>query len=185
MIREKLPLPRTDDEQPEDSEDGASTSSHSDDGEEESETRTVTVEYDRSDEAIGTVPAIHQSLVAPSAIERTPAAIRTGDWWATTLWAGEYPDAPMDGFLEEVYAAAETRTTDVSIHLDPRDTQATLDTLENRIEDLQADFEYLTEKHRASSRGVEKDLADHEELYDVLRNTPMEAFDVSTYLAVR
>ncbi|WEL18857.1 Transfer complex protein [Halorhabdus sp. SVX81] len=182
MIREKLPFPRIDDEQSNENDHGAPAS---DDGDESHETREVAVEYDQSDEEIGTIPEIHQSLVAPSAIERTPAAIRTGDRWAKTLWAGEYPDAPIDGFLEEVYAAAETRSTDVSIHLDPRDTQATLDTLENRIEDLQADLEYLTEKHRASSRGVEKDLADHEEMYDVLRNTPMEAFDVSTYLAVR
>jgi len=115
--------------------------------------------------------------VRPSNITEEPAAVRTGDRWTKTIWAGEYPDAPMDGFLEKLYAAAETRNTDIAIHIDPRDTRATLDTLENRIENLQADYEYLTEKHRASARGVEKDLSDHEEMYDVLRNTPMEAFD--------
>ncbi|MFB6312274.1 MAG: VirB4 family type IV secretion system protein, partial [Salinirussus sp.] len=61
----------------------------------------------------------------------------------------------------------------------------TLDALENRIEDLQAEYEYLTEKQRASARGVEKDLADHQDLYDTLRNTPTAAFDVSMYLSVR
>ncbi|MFB6103162.1 MAG: VirB4 family type IV secretion system protein [Haloplanus sp.] len=181
MIREKLPL-------------GSSNSTQSDDGTESVEeeiddrkTRSfeVTVEHEASDDEPGTIPEIHQTLVAPSNITEEPAAVRTGDRWTRTLWAGEYPDAPMDGFLEKLYAAAETRNTDIAIHIDPRDTRATLDTLENRIEDLQADYEYLTEKHRASARGVEKDLSDHEEMYDVLRNTPMEAFDVSAYLAVR
>jgi hypothetical protein len=181
MIREKLSL-------------GSSNSTQSDDGTESAEdeiedhkTRSfqVTVEHEASDDEPGTIPETHQTLVAPSNITEEPAAVRTGDRWTRTLWAGEYPDAPMDGFLEKLYAAAETRNTDIAIHIDPRDAQATLDTLENRIEDLQADYEYLTEKHRASARGVEKDLSDHEEMYDVLRNTPMEAFDVSAYLAVR
>jgi len=174
MIRDKLPLRRL-----------KNSDVHRNGENPDDDEPAVTVEYESSGEDLESIPDIHRTLVTPSSIERTPAAVRTGDRWTKTLWVGEYPDAPMDGFLEKLYAAAETRNTDVSIHLDPRDTQDTLDTLENRIEDLQADYEYLTEKHRASARGVEKDLSDHEEMYDVLRNTPMEAFDVSTYLAVR
>jgi len=174
MIGDKLSFGRTENSHCEENDAGS-----------DDEQPEVTVEYEPATDEPGSVPDIHQTLVTPSDIERTPAAVRTGDRWAKTLWAGEYPDAPMDGFLEKLYAAAETRNTDVSIHIDPRDTQKTLDTLENRIEDLQADLEYLSEKHRASARGVEKDLSDHEEMYDVLRNTPMEAFDVSTYLSVR
>ena len=182
MIRDKLPLPSSNSPQPSDDD------TETDEGKvEERETRSfqVTVEPKISDDEPATIPDIHQTLVTPADITEKPAAVRTGDRWTRTLWAGEYPDAPMDGFLEKLYAAAETRTTDIAIHIDPRDTRETLDTLENRIEDLQADYEYLTEKHRASARGVEKDLSDHEEMYDVLRNTPMEAFDVSAYLAVR
>ena len=144
-----------------------------------------TVTYERNGEAVDSIPEIHQTVVSPSGIERTPSALRTDDQWAQSLWVGEYPDAPMDGFLEKLYAAAETQQTDISIHIDPRDTRETLDSLENKIEDLEADYEYLTEKHRASARGVEKDLEDHQEMYDVLRNTTMQAFDVSTYLTVR
>lgn len=144
-----------------------------------------TVEYEPPADGLRTTADGHQTLVTPADITRTPSAVRLGNEWVKTFWIGEYPDAPLDGFLEHLYAAAETRQTDISVHLDPRDTQATLETLENRIEDLQADYEYLSEKHRASARGVEKDLTDHEELYDILRNTPMEAFDVSMYLSVR
>jgi len=145
---------------------------------------SITVDYDADGEDIDRIPDIHQSIVSPSTIERTPSALRADGQWAQSLWVGEYPDAPMDGFLEKLYAAAETQETDISIHIDPRDTRETLDSLENKIEDLEADYEYLTEKHRASARGVEKDLEDHQEMYDVLRNTTMQAFDVSMYLTV-
>ena len=147
--------------------------------------KSVAVDYEADGEDMGDVPEIHRTVVSPSTIERTASAIQTDGQWARSLWIGEYPDAPMDGFLETLYAAAETQQTDISIHIEPRDTRSTLDTLENKIEDLEADYEYLTEKHRASARGIEKDLEDHQEMYDVLRNTTMQAFDVSTYLTVR
>jgi hypothetical protein len=53
------------------------------------------------------------------------------------------------------------------------------------MEGLEADFEYLAEKHRAGARGIKKDLNDYRDLYDVLRNTSMKAFDVSMYLTAR
>ncbi|AAV46024.1 transfer complex protein [Haloarcula marismortui ATCC 43049] len=142
----------------------------------------VDIESDRS---LETPADIHQSLVAPSEIERTPTAIRTGERWARTFWIGQFPDAPRDGLFENLYSTAETRMTDISMHITPRDTQTTLDSLENKIEDLEAELEYLSEKRRAGARGVNKDLQDYQELYDVLRNTSMEAFDVSMYLTER
>ncbi|MFC7195107.1 VirB4 family type IV secretion system protein [Halosimplex aquaticum] len=91
----------------------------------------------------------------------------------------------MDGLFETLYSTADTRRTDISLHIRPRDTNATLDTLEHKIEDLEADREYLAEKRRAGARGAEKDLQDYQDLYDALRNTSMQAFDVSMYLAVQ
>ena len=135
-----------------------------------------------SDQSLDTPAEVHQSLVAPSELERTPTALRTGERWARTHWVGQFPDAPQDGLFEKLYSTADTRTTDISLHITPRDTEATLDSLENRIEDLEAEMEYLSEKRRAGARGVSKDLQDYQELYDVLRNTSMEAFDVSMYL---
>ncbi|WP_313696134.1 VirB4 family type IV secretion system protein [Halorarum halobium] len=182
MIRDKLPFIGSDSSETDDetTADEAPDDQRTDDAEPQ-----LTVDYEADGEAVDGIPEIHQTVVSPSSIERTPSALRTDNQWAQSLWVGEYPDAPMDGFLEKLYAAAETQQTDVSIHIDPRDTRETLDSLENKIEDLEADYEYLTEKHRASARGVEKDLEDHQEMYDVLRNTTMQAFDVSMYLTVR
>ncbi|WP_136717351.1 VirB4 family type IV secretion system protein [Halorientalis salina] len=150
----------------------------------EDEDSGISVSHDSEDARLEDVSEIHPSIVAPSSIEQTPGAIRTGESWTQTLWIGEFADAPADGLLEALYSSSDTRTTDISLHLDPRDTQRTLDSLENQLEDLEAEFEYLSEKHRASARGIQKDLEDHRELYDVLRNTSMRAFDVSMYLTV-
>lgn len=143
------------------------------------------VAYEPSESTLPDSNDLHQSILAPSTIERTPTAIRTGDRWARTLWIAGYPDLPTNGLFEALYSSADTRTTDISIHLDPRDTAATLASLENQIEDLEADAEYLSTRHRAGARGVRKDLSDHQALYDVLRNTTTRAFDTSMYLTVR
>lgn len=145
----------------------------------------MSVEYDPVDQPLNTRTGAHQSILGPDTVERGSTAIRTGDSWARTLWIAEFPDAPIDGIFETLYSTADTRETDISMHIDPRDTESTLNSLENRIEDLEADVEYLAEKRRAGARGMQKDLADHQELYDVLRNTSMKAFDVSMYLTVR
>jgi len=156
----------------------------SDPGEATVSSDDASVEYDPED---GTFPAPDvggSAVVGPDSAEATPTSVRTDDTWSRVLWIAEYPDAPSDGFLETLYATAETRRTDITIHLDPRDTHATLDALENQIEALEADLEYLNEKRRAGARGIKKDLEDHQELYDVLRNTSMTAFDASMYLRV-
>lgn len=183
MIRKLFPLIGSTQTEPTDDEattDEAAAASDAD-----AEPSSIAVEYDATDDAVPTIPEIHQTIISPSSIARTPSAIQTDDRWAQSLWIGEYPDAPIDGFLEKLASAAETQETDISIHIEPRDARATLDSLENKIEDLEADVEYLTEKHRASARGVKRDLEDHQEMYDVLRNTTMEAFNVSMYLTVR
>ena len=151
----------------------------------EGEGPSVAVEPPASDRDLPSVADVHRRLLGPRSLERTPGAIRTGDRWVRTLWVAGYPEAPADGLLESLYATADTRTTDVSLHLRPRDTRRTLDALENRIEDLEADLEYLEGRRRAGAQGIARDLADHRALYDVLRNSPMRAFDVSMYLAVR
>jgi len=150
-----------------------------------SESANPSVGYDGSMAPLPDISSLHQTVLGPSSIERTPGAIGLGDEWVRTFWVGEYPETPVDGLFESLYATAETRTTDISLHITPRETNATLDTLENTIEDLEADVEYLTEKRRAGARGVQKDLEDYQELYDVLRNTSMQAFDTSMYLSVR
>jgi len=186
-------IPTRGDEAADDSQDGdAQTSGDgnatTEAADEAPDTDRVSVAYDPTTEEsdpVPEIPDIHRTVVTPSSIETEPSAVRTGDQWARTLWVGEYPDRPRDGLFETLYSTAATRRTDISLHISPRDTNATLDTLENTIEDLEADREYLEEKRKAGARGVAKDLQDYQALYDALRNTSMKAFDVSMYLAVQ
>jgi len=167
---------------------GTDSSGRTDGGDADDDTEAtheVTHEYPGSETPLDSIPSIHQGVIAPDSIEERPNAVRTGDSWTRTQWVAEYPDAPTDGLFEPLYSTSETRDTDISIHVDPRDTERTLNALENKLEDLEADAEYLTERHRAGARGIRKDLEDYQDLYDVLRNTPMSAFDVSMYLTTR
>lgn len=187
MIRDRLPFTgnggEPSDEHVEETESEGDDDSE-DDGVPDTDGR-LSVGYEAGDSPLGSIESVHQSILTPSDVERTPNAIRTGDQWAQTLWVSEFPDAPSDGLFEGLYSTPETRTTDISLHIEPRDTHRTLDSLENKLESLEANHEYLAEKRRAGARGVRKDLTDYQELYDVLRNTSMRAFDASMYLTVR
>jgi hypothetical protein len=165
-----------------DSTDGSGSASHQDT---QTTTADVDVSYDAESSAIPSVSDVHRSLVRPEGIEETPSSVQIGSDWTRSQWISEYPDQPTDGFLERLYSSPETRSTDISMHIRPRDTHETLNSLENHIEELEADAEYLQEKRRAGARGIEKDLQDYQELYDTLRNTSTKAFDVATFLNTR
>lgn len=136
-----------------------------------------------ADRAVPSTAETHRSLVGPAWLEEQPGELGTGGGWLQSRWIAAYPELPVDGLLEGLYAAQAMQDTDVSIHVRPRDTEATLDALENRIESLEADADYLAEKRRAGVRGVEKDLQDYQALYDSLRNTSTGVFETSMFLS--
>ncbi|MFB6254778.1 MAG: hypothetical protein ABEI06_09215, partial [Halobacteriaceae archaeon] len=80
----------------------------------------------------------HQAIVSPDGIEAFTDTVRTGDTWRQTQWVSVFPNKPVNGFLQQLYSAPETRNTDISIHLVPRDTHTTLEKLEKKISDLQS-----------------------------------------------
>lgn len=143
------------------------------------------VEAEPSTASLGQIPDIHQTVVAPSSIEARASTVCTGDTVTQTFWVSEYPEMPQPGFLEQLYSAPSTRATDITMHIEPRDTPATLNALENKLEGLEADYEYLKEKRRGNARGVKHDLDDYRALYDTLQTTSEQAFDVSMYLTAR
>lgn len=130
------------------------------------------------------VGEMHRSLIAPSQVLFEQERAKVGNTWTKTMWAEGYPDQPRNGFLERVFTEPGI-DTDVSIHVDPRDTRQAQHELKDRVGTLQAEYERKRERHDVDARGVQKDLEDAEEMYDVVRNTPTEVFDVSTYVTVR
>lgn len=126
----------------------------------------------------------HKSLVAPSEAIFDRDAAKLGQRWTKTMWAEGYPDQPVNGFLERLFTEPGVET-DVSIHVEPRDTRRAQEELKDRVGTLEAEYERKRERRDVDARGVQKDLEDAEEMYDVVRNTPTEVFDVSTYVTVR
>jgi hypothetical protein len=79
----------------------------------------------------------HQSILAPAAIdwEKTHAVIN-GEHYVRTFWIEHFPEEPDDGFLERLLLETELET-DISIHLDPFDSQSALDMMGDWISTLQ------------------------------------------------
>jgi hypothetical protein len=130
------------------------------------------------------IEEMHRSLVAPSEAVFERNAAKLGTRWTKTMWAEGYPDQPVNGFLERLFTEPGVET-DVSIHVEPRDTRRAQEELKDRVGTLEAEYERKRERRDVDARGVQKDLEDAEEMYDVVRNTPTEVFDVSTYVTVR
>ena len=130
------------------------------------------------------VEEMHKALVAPSEAVFERNAAKLGTRWTKSMWAEGYPDQPVNGFLERLFTEPGVET-DVAIHVEPRDTRKAQEELKDRVGTLEAEYERKRERRDVDARGVQKDLEDAEEMYDVVRNTPTEVFDVSTYVTVR
>jgi hypothetical protein len=141
-------------------------------------------EEEQDGDVLEDVSEMHKSLVAPSEAVFKRNAAKLGERWTKTMWAEGYPDQPANGFLERLFTEPGVET-DVSIHVEPRDTRRAQEELKDRVGTLEAEFERKRERRDVDARGVQKDLEDAEEMYDVVRNTPTEVFDVSTYVTVR
>ena len=137
-----------------------------------------------NDDVLDDVSENHKCLVAPSEAVFERDAAKLGQRWTKTMWAEGYPDQPVNGFLERLFTEPGVET-DVSVHVEPRDTRRAQEELKDRVGTLEAEYERKRERRDVDARGVQKDLEDAEEMYDVVRNTPTEVFDVSTYVTVR
>lgn len=80
----------------------------------------------------------HQAAIAPAAVDWETRAARVGDQWTTTLYVAGYPDAPLDGYLSDLYELTDV-AVDVTAHLTPTNQHRARDDLQNVADDLQAD----------------------------------------------
>jgi hypothetical protein len=79
---------------------------------------------------------IHQSIIAPSTVDwETTYAVINDDTYVRTFWIEQFPEEPADGMLERLLLETELQT-DISIHLDPFDTQSAEDMMADWISDL-------------------------------------------------
>ncbi|QCS44723.1 VirB4 family type IV secretion system protein [Natrinema versiforme] len=79
---------------------------------------------------------MYQSVVAPSSIDwETTYAVINDETFVRTFWIEQFPEEPSDGLLERLLLETELQT-DLSIHLDPFDSQSAQDMMADWISDL-------------------------------------------------
>ncbi|MGQ3414459.1 VirB4 family type IV secretion system protein [Natrinema sp. LN54] len=79
---------------------------------------------------------MHQSVVAPSSIDwETTYAVINDETYVRTFWIEQFPEEPSDGLLERLLLETDLQT-DLSIHLDPFDSQSAQDMMADWISDL-------------------------------------------------
>jgi len=79
---------------------------------------------------------MHQSVIAPSTVDWEPTyAIIDDETYVRTFWIEQFPEEPADGMFERLLLETELQT-DISIHLDPFDSQSAEDMMADWISDL-------------------------------------------------
>ncbi|SEQ01207.1 VirB4 family type IV secretion system protein [Natrinema salaciae] len=79
---------------------------------------------------------IHQSVIAPSTVDwETTYAIINDETYVRTFWVEQFPEEPPDGMFERLLLETDLQT-DISIHLDPFDSQSAEDMMAEWISDL-------------------------------------------------
>ncbi len=121
----------------------------------------------------------HRRSVAPSDIEwESDHAVVNGEKYARTFWIEAFPEEPSDGFLREVLLDTEL-AADMSIHLDPYDSQSAVDIVSDWIATLE------TTKHDASElkqEDIEEDIAEAKRIRQLVRRNETSLVQVGVFL---
>ncbi|WP_247729559.1 VirB4 family type IV secretion system protein [Halovivax limisalsi] len=79
---------------------------------------------------------IHQSVIAPSTVDwETTYAVINDETYVRTFWIEQFPEEPPDGMFERLLLETDLQT-DISIRLDPFDSQSAEDMMAEWISDL-------------------------------------------------
>ena len=95
-----------------------------------------------------------QSVIAPSSVDWEPTyAVLNDETYVRTFWVEQFPEEPADGMFERLLLATDLNA-DISMHLDPFDSQSAADMMADWISDLKVT------QHDASSLKAEDLQAD-------------------------
>ncbi|MCD2205077.1 VirB4 family type IV secretion system protein [Halobacterium sp. KA-6] len=95
-----------------------------------------------------------QSVIAPSSVDWQPTyAVLNDETYVRTFWVEQFPEEPADGMFERLLLATDLNA-DISMHVDPFDSQSAADMMADWISDLKVT------QHDASSLKAEDLQAD-------------------------
>lgn len=126
----------------------------------------------------------HKSFFAPSTLDwNKNHGVINGDNYVRTYWIENFPESPTDGFLERVLLEANLGT-DISIHLEPFNTQSALDALSDWISTLQVTHSELRDSGEIRADDLKQDIDRAKMIRSAVRSNETSLFRGGIYLRV-
>lgn len=152
------------------------------DSDEETEKSDAAYEQERHEEVPET-GRFHKDLIAPSGISEQSTNAKVGNHHVKTFFINGWPDEPDIGFLREILLDLPVKN-DISLHISPYDSETVLDRLGTQVEQSEAKLKGSSRSILNNKQRVE-DFEETRDIYDALRNTDTELFDVGMYITIR
>ncbi|AQL41640.1 conjugal transfer protein [Halorientalis sp. IM1011] len=124
-------------------------------------------EEKESSEQLDSTSKIHQSVVAPTTVDwETTYAVLDDDTYVRTFWIERFPEQPPDGMLEKLLLETNLHT-DISIHIDPFDSQSAKEMIADWISDLKVE-QYDSNSLKAEE--LQQDIDSAKEMKELVRS---------------
>lgn len=171
----------TDTERPVEAEDGEMPSEGTEG--ERREKKEINGELADEEKDVPDVGRYHKDLIAPTGITPQVDMAKVGEDYTRTYFINGWPDEPQNGFLDEVLLQNEVQC-DVSIHIRPFGSEEAIEQLKQDAHKAKA---YVEESSGGLLTGQSKqeDFQETLSIYDALKKTNTELFEVGMYLTVR
>lgn len=137
----------------------------------------------RTKDELPDIGRFHKDLIAPTGMYEESQSAKVGDHYVRTFFINGWQDTPNIGFLNEVLKGLPVQN-DISIHVDPYDSDVLLRKLGREVEQTRARLE-SSEKSLISQRRKKQEFEQTSEIYEALKQTDTELFDVAMYVTIR
>lgn len=125
----------------------------------------------------------HKDLISPAGIHEEATTAKVGDHHVKTFFINGWPDEPTIGFLNEVLMDLPVQN-DISIHISPFDSELIIKKLGKQVERTQAKLQGGGGSILSSQRKYEE-FQETQDIYQALKDTDTELFDVGMYVTIR
>ena len=122
----------------------------------------------------------HQRIVAPAAVEWETRAARVGEKWMTTLYVADWPDYPMDGYLNELFTLTDVEF-DCTVRIRPKNQERARDELQQVADELQVDADL---ERSVRGRYLQERAHEAAETYTAVENG-QRVFTQAMFITVR
>lgn len=123
-----------------------------------------------------------RDMIAPSSLEFSSGHFRIGTKYARTLYVYGYPRQVFTGWLSPLINLDEVM--DISMHIEPADTQVILNNLRKKVSQLEAGLQIDAERGKVRDPAKQAAISDAEELRDKLQLGEERFFRFSLYFTL-